>query len=100
MEIASFHGWENGHGQPAGDAVEEARQELEVLLAETPRLMQILTGADFDPAAFEKVWRSDAVQNAGQRLGHRGIAEAVWAAAFDQVRGTIGHTSKETDPCA
>lgn len=31
-EAAGFHGWENGYGEPAGEAVEEARRELEVLL--------------------------------------------------------------------
>lgn len=81
-EAPGFHGWENGHGEPAGDAVEEARRELEVLLAETPRQSRLLTGADFDPSAFELVWKTEAVQRAGRHFGFRGVAEAVWAAAF------------------
>lgn len=35
-ETAGFHGWENGRGEPAGDIVEEARRELEVLLDAAP----------------------------------------------------------------
>ncbi|AVA38199.1 hypothetical protein [Cupriavidus metallidurans] len=86
MEAPGFHGWENGNGDQVGDEVEEARHELEVLLAETPRASQLLTGADFDPSAFEAVWRSDAVQRAGRDYGFRGIAEAIWAAAFFQAQ--------------
>lgn len=82
-EAPGFHGWENGHGEPAGDEVEEARRELEVLLAATPRQARLLTGAEFDPEAFERVWKSDAVQKAGREYGLRGVAEAVWAASFD-----------------
>lgn len=82
-EAPGFHGWENGHGEPAGDEVEEARRELEVLLAATPRQARLLTGAEFDPVAFERVWKSDAVQKAGREYGFRGVAEAVWAASFD-----------------
>jgi hypothetical protein len=81
-EALGFHGWENGRGEPAGDAVEEARRELEVLLAETPHQSRILTGADFDPEAFERVWKTEAVQTAGRDFGFRGVAEVVWAAAF------------------
>lgn len=90
LEAPGFNGWENGHGNPVGDEVEEARHELEVLLAETPRASQLLTGADFDPNAFEAVWRSDSVQRAGRNYGFRGIAEAMWAAAFCQVRDRAG----------
>lgn len=54
-EAPGFHGWENGLGEPAGDELEEARRELEVLLAEAPHSTQSLTGADFDPAAFDSV---------------------------------------------
>lgn len=36
-EVAGFHGWENGRGEPAGDQVEEARLELEALLTGTQR---------------------------------------------------------------
>nr|WP_315595521.1 hypothetical protein [uncultured Cupriavidus sp.] len=85
-EAAGFHGWENGDGEPVGDAIEEARRELEVLLAETPHAVQLLTGADFDADAFESVWRSEAVQRAGRDYGFRGVAEAVWAAALEQAR--------------
>lgn len=81
-EAPGFHGWENGNGELVGDEVEEARRELELLLAETPRQAQILTGADFDPAAFEEVWKLEAVQSAGRNFGFRGVAEAVWDAAF------------------
>lgn len=95
MEASGFHGWENGRGEPAGDAVEEALHELEVLLAETPRASRLLTGADFDPAAFEAIWRSDAVQQAGRNYGFRGIAEAIWAAAFDQVRDLNATPTRE-----
>lgn len=35
-EVSGFHGWENGRGEPAGDVVEEARRELEVLLHAAP----------------------------------------------------------------
>ena len=99
-EAPGFHGWENGHGEPAGDELEEARRELEVLLAETPHSTLILTDADFDPAAFEKVWRSEAVQLAGTKYGFRGIAEAVWAAAFDNVRVPSASVHQGDKPCA
>lgn len=87
-EAPGFHGWENGLGEPAGDEVEEARRELEVLLAETPRQSQLLTGADFDPDAFERAWKSEAVQAAGRNYGFRGVAEAIWAAAFPNPANT------------
>ncbi|KWW32397.1 MULTISPECIES: hypothetical protein [Cupriavidus] len=97
MEAPGFHGWENGNGDQVGDEVEEARHELEVLLAETPRASQLLTGADFDPSAFEAVWRSDAVQLAGRDYGFRGIAEAIWAAAFCQAQEPLGATPTRVD---
>lgn len=81
-EVAGFHGWENGAGEPVGDELEEARRELEILLAETPRSMYVVAGADFDIPAFEEVWRTAAVQDAGRKYGFRGVAEAVWAQAF------------------
>lgn len=81
-----FHGWENGLGEPAGDQLEEVRHELEVLLAKTPSQARLLTGADFDPETFERIWQSPEVQRAGKEFGWRGIAEAVWAAAFREVR--------------
>lgn len=99
-EALGFHGWENGHGEPAGDLVEEIRRELEVLLADTPRSTQLLTGADFDPAAFDAVLRSEAVQRAGRDFGFRGVAEAVWAAAFAHVRVPSAGSSKGDEPCA
>lgn len=86
-ESTNFHGWENGLGEPAGDHLEEVRHELEVLLASTPSQSRLITGADFDPEAFERVWKSEAVQNAATSFGWRGLAEAVWAAAFSEVRG-------------
>lgn len=85
-EAPGFHGWENGHGEPAGDDLEEARRELELLLSETPRAAGLLTGADFDVDAFELVFRREEVQRAARDYGFRGVAEAMWAAAFDQVR--------------
>ncbi|MFC4519107.1 hypothetical protein [Cupriavidus pinatubonensis] len=85
-DIAGFHGWENALGEPAGEWVEEARHQLEVLLAATPAERQLLTNADFDVDAFESVWHSTRVQDAGRHLGWRGIAEAVWAAAFERVQ--------------
>lgn len=81
-EALGFHGWENGLGEPAGDEVEEARRELEVLLTEAPRQSRLITGADFDPDAFERVWKTEAVQKAGRDFGFRGVAEAIWAASF------------------
>lgn len=54
-EAPGFNGWENGHGEPAGDELEEARRELEVLLAEPPNSTLSPTGAEFDPAAFDSV---------------------------------------------
>ena len=68
-ETAGFHGWENGLGEPAGDYLEEVRQELEVLLASTPVQTRLITGADFDPEAFERVWMSEAVQRAASCFG-------------------------------
>ncbi len=82
-ESNGFHGWENGLGEPAGDDLEEVRHELEVLLAATPAQTKLITGADFDPETFERVWKSEAVQRAASSYGWRGVAEAVWAAAFD-----------------
>lgn len=82
-ESQGFHGWENGLGEPAGDHLEEVRHELEVLLASTPGQSRLITGADFDPEAFERVWKSEVVQNAATSFGWRGLAEAVWAAAYD-----------------
>lgn len=80
-EAPGFAGWENGHGEPAGDAVDAARHELRTLLARPPAVPRNLTGPEFDNAeAFEAVWRSDAVQTAGQHAGWRGVAEAVWRA--------------------
>lgn len=99
-ESKGFHGWENGLGEPAGDHLEEVRHELEILLASTPSQTRIITGADFDPEAFERVWKSEAVQRAAGSFGWRGLAEAVWAAAFAEARGTIAHPTPETDPCA
>lgn len=72
---------------PDGVALGEVRHELRVLLASTPSRAVMLTGADFDPAAFEAIWRSDAVRIAGMNYGWRGIAEAVWAAALEEARG-------------
>lgn len=71
----------------AESEVAEARHELRVLLAATPAAARNLTGADFDPDAFQAIWTSTAVQNAGRNYGWRGIAEAVWAAALDEARG-------------
>ncbi|MGO4154326.1 hypothetical protein [Cupriavidus sp. YAF13] len=78
-------------GDPEGIELGEARHELSVLLASTPSATMLLTGADFDPEAFERIWRSTAVQAAGTHYGWRGVAEAVWAAALDEARsgGTI-----------
>ncbi|MEN7527043.1 hypothetical protein [Cupriavidus sp. DL-D2] len=84
-EVTGFHGWENGAGESVGDELEEARRELAILLADTPRQARLLTGADFDPEAFERVWKTEAVQVAGRNYGFRGVAEAVWAAAFREV---------------
>ncbi|WP_416046716.1 hypothetical protein [Cupriavidus basilensis] len=81
-EAPGFAGWENGRGEPAGDAVDAARHELRTLLARPPVPTRNLTGPDFeDDEAFERVWRSPGVQTAGQKAGWRGIAEAVWRAA-------------------
>ncbi|ODV43314.1 hypothetical protein AWV79_18470 [Cupriavidus sp. UYMMa02A] len=66
--VAGLHGWENALGEPAGEWVEEARHQLEVLLAATPAERQLLTNADFDADAFETVWRSNRVQEAGKHL--------------------------------
>ncbi|GMG90247.1 hypothetical protein SGO26_09325 [Cupriavidus metallidurans] len=87
-DAVGFHGWENGLGEPAGDQLEEVRHELEVLLAKTPSQARLLTGADFDPETFERIWQSSEVQRAGKEFGWRGVAEAVWAAAFHEVRIT------------
>ncbi|MBU69005.1 MAG: hypothetical protein CL858_26795 [Cupriavidus sp.] len=84
-ESNSFYGWENGLGEPAGDTLEEVRHELQILLAATPAQTKLVTGADFDPEAFERVWLSEAVQRAASSFGWRGLAEAVWAAAFREV---------------
>jgi hypothetical protein len=65
----------------------EARHELEVVLASTPAQAKMLTGVELDPDAFEKVFRSTAVIQAGTNFGWRGIAEAVWAAAVEECRG-------------
>ncbi len=83
-DAVGFHGWENGLGEPAGDQLEEVRHELEVLLAKTPAQASLLTGADFDSKEFERIWKSSEVQRAGKEFGWRGIAEAVWAAAFQE----------------
>lgn len=78
-----FSGWENGHGAPAGDEVEDALHELRSVLARPSSLPETMTGgADIDMEAFERIWRSAAVQNAGQHFGWRGIAEAIWRAAM------------------
>ncbi|GMG90517.1 hypothetical protein Cmtc_17370 [Cupriavidus sp. TKC] len=76
----------NGLGEPARDQFEEVRHELEVLLAKTPSQTRLLTGADFDPATFQRIWQSSEVQRAGKEFGWRGVAEAVWAAAFRKAR--------------
>jgi len=85
-EIPGFAGWENGYGEPAGDAVDEARHELRALLARPTALYRSFTDEEFEPEIFERIWRSDEVQNAGQSSGWRGIAEAVWAAALREFR--------------
>lgn len=84
-EMKGFHGWENGLGEPSGDILEEVRHELEILLVATPAQTKLFTGADFDPEAFERAWKSEAVQRAAGSYGWRGLAEAVWAAAFQEV---------------
>lgn len=94
-EAPGFHGWENGYGEPAGEALEEARRELKILLASTPHQAQLLTGADFDPAAFNEVWKRDDVQRAGRDYGLRGVAERIWAAAFELARGPCAVTPEE-----
>lgn len=81
-EARSFHGWENGYGELAGDELEEARRTLEVLLAGTPYDARLLTNADFDVDAFNRAWHSERVQTAGKKFGWRGVAEAMWAVAF------------------
>ncbi|MCP3023246.1 hypothetical protein [Cupriavidus basilensis] len=70
-----FSGWENAAGDPAGDQVEDARHELRELLRR-PRVLP-------DAEAFERIYRSPAVQTSGQNYGWRGLAEAVWRAAID-----------------
>ncbi|QOT82197.1 hypothetical protein [Cupriavidus basilensis] len=70
-----FSGWENAAGRAAGDAVEEARHELRTLL-ERPRALP-------EPAIFEKVFRSPPVQRAAESMGWRGLAEAIWRAAYE-----------------
>lgn len=96
-ESTSFHGWENGLGEPAGDDLEEVRHELEILLAATPAQTRLMTGADFDPESFERVWNSEAVQRAASSYGWRGLAEAVWAAAFVESAGIIAPSSTPPD---
>lgn len=95
-ESDSFHGWENGLGEPAGDSLEEVRHELQILLATTPAQTKLVTGADFDPEAFERVWISETVQRAASSFGWRGLAEAVWAAAFQEAQeGAARSTPRE-----
>lgn len=59
-EGVGFHGWENSRGEPVGDVVEDARQQLALVLAAT-RQPRLLTGANFDEEIFEQIWRSEAV---------------------------------------
>lgn len=77
----------DGGDDTAGLELAEACHELRVLLAATPRQTSILTGVDLEPEAFEKVWKSNEVLQAGRNYGWRGIAEAIWAAAIDECRG-------------
>ncbi|WP_156545722.1 hypothetical protein [Cupriavidus sp. D384] len=42
-------------GDPAGDDLEEVRHELKFLLASTPSPSRLITGADFDHDAFERI---------------------------------------------
>nr|WP_315596072.1 hypothetical protein [uncultured Cupriavidus sp.] len=83
-ESNGFHGWENGLGEPAGDYLEDVRYELEILLASMPSQTRLFKDADFDPEAFERVWKSEAVQRAASSYGWRRLAEAVWAVALQE----------------
>ncbi|EYS96636.1 hypothetical protein CF68_20070 [Cupriavidus sp. SK-4] len=93
-ESKGVHGWENGLGEPGGDQLEEVRHELEILLASTPRQTSLITGAAFDPEAFERIWKSEAVQRAASSYGWRGLADAVRAAAFHEVSRTCQRPRK------
>lgn len=99
-EIPGFAGWENGFGEPAGDAVDEARHELREVLARPTTLYRSFTDEEFEPEIFERIWRSSEVQDAGRSTGWRGIAEAVWASALREFRaGATQHPTSEKNLC-
>lgn len=75
-EAPGFAGWENSHGENAGDQVEEARHELAALLANAPA-RPVMSDA------FERAWMSETVQTAFRDFGWRGGSEALWRIAMD-----------------
>lgn len=85
-----FMDWEGEDGAPLGAELEEARHELRTLLARAPAAPPPMTGVTLDADAFEQVWKSDRVQEAGRAYGWRGIAEVVWAAAMEARPDPVG----------
>lgn len=65
-----------------GASAKHLRHELDILLASTPSQTRLITGVDFDPKAFERVWKSEA---ADQRAAS---CEQLWMAGAG--RGSLG----------
>lgn len=72
-ETTNFHGWENGLGNPAGDALEDVR--IKVCARDDPRLARRAGEQDLQLVA-EAVWT--AAFREARRAGRAPAADETW----------------------